>query len=452
MIELLAALLWLLLPLDTHAALSGILEPNLEPAIPFYKAPESPFPSGQARKSSLEKSQMGSFTNFHYKAKWGEKTLYVKNEHILRELDVTFKARARKNTQVLLFPELTSSQVTTITPKQTVEIESIRGIWARVHVSSLHKGYVLLTDLETPQEDLGVWTSLTDINLKKEPFVNSKTIATVPALDRLQLLRHHGDYAFVKTKSKAGYVSFKDLIGRVDFATFGWNQKKKKWDTISYRNGAQIIISPTESYPLSDYSAFYSSKNKALIAGAHPVASRGARVELIEPQAVKWFQSLVKGHGSVWWKMNLIEKGKPENTITTDELLKKSLKGISFDSKAKKGLASAKGVYKTLDGKKWTKIPFFGQEDWPVSLHPDGVWFVGPYRSTNEGESFQPSVKWSDLVQNLQKPKGKGKTFMHFRVLDVKNLPNSQVMLKVDTGITIVKIRAHILGNHWTPM
>lgn len=427
---------------------SAILEPSLEMAIPFYKAPNSPFPSGQTRKSTLVQSQQGGFTDFHYSAMWGQKRIEVKNEHILRELDVAYRARARKKTSLQLMAELNSSVVLELQHGQIVEIESMRGVWARVRASSLHKGYVLLTDLENTEDDNGVLLGLTDVILKKAPDAKAGKVVTIPALTRMQLISYSGEYAFVKTNSKSGYVALRDVVGRSDFAQWAWHPARKRWHAVRHRNGSQIVLAGDEKLHINQFSAFKGLKNRALISGDHPVAGRGARVELIEPTAVKWTQSIVKDHGAVWWKTDLLEKAHDDTTITTAELMKKQLKGISFDPKTKKGLASAGGVYRTLDGKNWTKVAFFGQDNWPVSLHSSGVWFVGHYRSTDEGLTFKPTIKWSDLVETLQT--GRNKALTHFRVLDVENMSKTHVALKVDTGITIVKIKAPVLGNHWT--
>lgn len=437
--------LLLLGSLISHA---GILEPSLEAAIPFYKTPQSPFPSGQARKSQLLGSQTGAFTDFHYKAQWGQKKIDVLNEQILREIDITQKARVRKTTSLLLMPELNSRPLSTLNLGQTVEIESLRGVWARVKQSSLNKGYVLLTDLETTEEDPGVWTALTEAALKKSADEKSKAVVRLPALTRLQLISLQGEYALVKTDSKSGFVALRDLVGRADFAQWAWNGKNKKWESVLYRDGQELVLIGNRRVPLKEYTAFKGVKNRALISGNHPVAKLGARVELIEPTATKWTQSIVKDHGSVWWKTDLLERNSSQDSITTAELMKKQLAGISYDPKKKKGLASANGIYRTLDGKVWTKISFFGQDNWPVLLHPRGVWYVGPYRSSDLGETFKPSIKWSELAETLQG--ARNKAFTHFRVVDVKDLSDSQVLLKIDTGVTIVNIKSHILGNYWT--
>lgn len=434
--------------LASSVSWGGILEPSLEAAIPFYKTPQSSFPSGQARRSQLLGSQTGSFTDFHYKALWGKKKIDVSNEQILREIDITQKARVRKSTSLLLLPELNARPVSTLSAGQTLEVESLRGIWARVKLSSLNKGYVLLTDLETPEEDPGVWTSLSEVTLKKSPEEKSKVVVHVQPRTRLQLISIQGDYAYVKTDSRAGFVALRDLVGRADFAQWAWHTKNKKWESVLYRDGANLILTADRKVPLHEYSAFKGVKNRALIAGSHPVAKLGARVDLIEPTATKWTQSIVKGHGSVWWKTDLLEKSALHDTITTAELMKKKLAGISFDPKTKKGLASANGIYRTLDGKTWKKIPFFGQDNWPVFLHKLGVWYVGPYRSSDNGETFKPSIKWSELAETLQGRRNKA--FTHFRVIDVKGHTDSQVILKIDTGVTIVNIKSHVLGNYWT--
>ncbi|MFN8790441.1 MAG: hypothetical protein ACK5Y2_03185 [Bdellovibrionales bacterium] len=426
---------------------AAVLEPGLEAAVPFYKTPESPFPSGQINKTSLLQNQQGSFTDFHFKALWGAKKIQVKNDQILRELDVALRARARRPTVLRLLPEMGSTVLLELGPGQVVDVESQRGAWARVKASSLQKGYVLLTELENTEDDPGVWMGLREVFLRKEPSASSATVVKIPALTRLQLVRIEGEYGFFKTSSKFGYVALKDLVGRSDLAQWAWSPKLKRWQAVLYRNGAELVMAGNTRLSLQEISALRGAKNRALIVGEHSVAGRGARVDLIEPVAVKWTQSLLKGHGPIWWKIDLLEKKHESQVLANSELMRRNLKGLSFDSKTKRGLASAGGIYRTVDGKKWTKISMFGQENWPVSLHPSGVWFVGPYRSTDDGETFKPSIRWSDLVETLQG--SRNKAFTHLRVLDIENTSMTHVTLKVDTGITVLKIKAPVLGHQW---
>jgi len=426
---------------------AAVLEPGLEAALPFYKTPESPFPSGQMGKTSLLQNQQGAFTDFHFKALWGAKKIQVKNDQILRELDVASRARARRPTVLRLLPEMGSTVLLELSPGQVVDVDSQRGAWARVKASSLQKGYVLLTELENTEDDPGVWMGLREVYLRKEPNSTAATVVKIPALTRLQLVRIEGEYGFFKTASKSGYVALKDLVGRPDFAQWAWSPKQKRWQAVLYRNGTELVMAGNTRLSLQELSVFRGAKNRALIVGDHSIAGRGARVELIEPVAVKWTQSLVKGHGPVWWKIDLLEKNHDSQVLSNSELMRKNLKGLSFDSKTKKGLASAGGIYRTVDGKKWTKISMFGQDNWPVSLHPSGVWFVGPYRSTDDGETFKPSIRWSDLVETLQG--SRNKAFTHFRVLDIENTSMTHVTMKVDTGITVLKIKAPVLGHQW---
>ncbi len=448
--KLLFSLIFLALFTSPLSLWANVFETAYEPAIPFYKSPESLFVSGYASKTDLLSQARQSYTEFNFEAAVGKKTVQVQNEQILREMDVAWKIKTRKATTLYSQPDLSSLQLTQLKIEQDLEIQSIQGAFARVQHQGKLFGYILLSDLQIPQVDPGVWTSLATLSLKAKPQQNSATRLQVPALSRVKLIKIQGDYGLFQTQSHQGYALLSEVIGRVDFADQAWNSVSHTWEKILYRNGSQLVVDSNKTIPLQNFSAFLSSKNRALISGTHPFLAKGTRVELVRPQAIRWTQSEVKGHGLVWWRRDLLAEKRGTEVITTAELLKRNLTGISYDSKAKKGLASAGGIFKTTDGKTWSLISSFGHDDWPVCLHPSGVWFVGPYKSTDEGKSFQPTLKFSELAKILQQSKPRSRAFARLKILDLKPLNSSSISMKIDTGISTAQIKSPVLSNQWT--
>ena len=345
--------------------------------------------------------------------------------------------------------DLSSLQLTQLKADQSLEIESLQGAFARVKHSSLKIGYVLTSSLEIQDQDPGNWVNMLPLSLKFEAKTTSKQKLLVPPLTRLTLLRIQDGFGLFKTGFYQGYAALTDLIGRADFAEYGWDKKTKRWERILYRDGVNLVVIPNKKISFENFTGFKGAKNRALISGDHPTLAKGTRIELVKPQAVRWTQSEIKGHGLVWWRRDLLSETIGVETITTSELLKKNLNGISYDSKTKKGLASANGIYRTTDGKTWRKLSFFGNDDWPVCIHPAGVWFVGTFRSTDEGKTFEPSLKYSDLAKLLQTSNNRNRAFIHLKVLDLEPLSKSYITMKIDTGVTIAKLKSHVLSNQW---
>lgn len=430
-------------------ALSAVFEVAYEPATAFYKTPESLFVSGHASKTDLLSSVRQSFTLFQFEAKSGNKTVQVSNEQILREINTAWKVQIKKATALYNEADLTSRKLADLNETKTLEVEAFEGAFARVLTPDQKRGFVLTTSLDIPVSDPGQWVPMLPLSLKFEPRDQARQKLLVSPLTRLKLIQLQGEFGLFSTGQHQGWARMSDVIGRADFAELAWDSQNRKWEKVLYRVGPQVMVVPNTPRPLSALTAFKGTKNRALISGDHTTLSRGARVELVKPQAVRWTQSEIKGHGFVWWRKDLLSEQLPTAMIPTQELLKRTLTGMSYDSKRKKGLASAQGIFVTDDGKNWRKIPQFGDEDWPVCLHPSGVWFVGTYRSTDEGKNFEPFLKFSDLARLLQRDNQKNRAFTHLKILDVQPLAASQILMKIDTGLTVTKLTAHVFSSQW---
>lgn len=423
----------------------------MDSAVPFYKYTDSQFPSGQARKLDLLDKTQNVTTEFQLKVIYDGKELDVLHEAVFREIQVTELARIKRKTALQLLPEMGSRRLQWLEKSAAVKILSLKGAWARVQTHEKNiPGYVLMTDLEADLSDTLVYSNLVETVMRKSADHSSPVTLRLSPLTRLKLIKIEGAFGLFQTQTQKGYVHMSDVIGRADFADLGWHQKDRKWFEVSYRNGSQVSVrGKIDRLSLSDFTAFKSKKNRGVISKNQRDLQMGSRVEIKEAIAYRWNESFVKGHGLVWWKTDLKEKKqKPQRVWTTSDILKKNLKGMSFDKKRKMGLASAGGIFKTLDGKTWTQVEFFGGQDWPVCLHPSGVWFVGSYRSTDLGESFQPTLKWSEIVKDLQKNHQNRKMPL-FRILDVKAISSNAVEIKIDTGIKTALFRADAIINDW---
>ncbi len=430
---------------------NAMLEPSLDSAVPFYKYTDSQFPSGQARKLDLLHQTQNVTTEFQLKVAYDGREFDVLHETVFREIQVTEQAKVKRKTDLKLLPEMGSRRLQWLEKHATVKILSLKGAWARVQLNEKNiSGFVLMTDLEAEMSDTSVFSNLTETVMRKSADASSPITVRLFPRTRLSLVKIEGAFGLFQTQTQKGYVHLSDVIGRADFADLGWHQKDRKWYEVSFRNGAHLSVrGKIDRLSLSDFTAFKSKKNRGVITQTQKELQMGSRVEILEAIAHRWNESYVKGHGLVWWKTDLKEKKqKPQKIWTTSEILKKNLKGMSFDKKSKMGLASAGGIFKTLDGKNWEQVEFFGNQDWPVCLHPSGVWFVGSYRSTDLGESFQPSLKWSEIVKDLQMNHQNRKMPL-FRILDVKAVSSSAVEIKIDTGIKTALFRADAIVNDW---
>lgn len=429
--------------------LLGALEPSLDSAIPFFKEISSQFPSGQAKKSDLLSSTQSSMTDFLFRISYDEKNYFVKHNSLLREIELASKARVKSKVALSLLAEIGSSRMSWIEKGESVEIINQRGAWSRVKTRKNQIGYLLISDLEADESDTKVYMNLVTTPVYKEAHDKSPLLFQILPHTKLQLVQIVNGFGFFKTESKMGFVPMSQVIGRSDFAELGWNIKLKKWQNISYRNGSKLVVKgQMDRVDLMNFTAFRGRKNAALMAQAGHIVGLGARVQIEEAMAHKWNESYLKGHGLIWWKTDLTKTSRQKKIITTADLLKKNLSGISYNPQLKKGLASAGGIYQTRDGKTWSKLDFFGNQDWPVLIHSSGVWFVGSYKSSDEGESFQPFLKWSEIVKKMQDSQPR-RSVPFLKVVGLSSLNQQWMKIKIDTGAKLASIKADPISNEW---
>ena len=291
-----------------------------------------------------------------------------------------------------------------------------------------------------------------DSFLRKKPDLQSGIITTIPRLRRIIPLNVEKGYLRVSYENQIGFVDINNFVSRADFANLAF-AKNKGWLPISHRNGDKLVTKSGEEFHLNDILGYVTNSHRGVIVSANGNTGPQlrSRVEILNQQANIWGYSRVDGHGNVWWKKSdlLVEAEiKSPTTITTDELMKREIYSIAFENKnSVRGIVSSEGVYRTDDGLNWTLIPQFGKQNYPVNIHPNGTWFVGSYKSGNKGKSFDPFIRWDLITQAIE-------TSYHMnprslRLTQIEAMPDSQVQIYVDTGISKIKLRGALHGATW---
>jgi hypothetical protein len=155
--------------------------------------------------------------------------------------------------------------------------------------------------------------------------------------------------------------------------------------------------------------------------------------KIIKQEAQVWSISELNGHGKVFWK-NQPLKTNEVPLLTKEEFLKREIYSVEWNSAQPLiGLASSNGIFSTIDGgNNWTQLLQFKNENHPVSISPDGSWFVGSLKSNDQGQTFRHFIRM-DLLARLVENQSK-KTPKIFRLSEIK-FKNSLMQIKIDTGI-----------------
>ncbi|MFS4459785.1 hypothetical protein [Bdellovibrio sp. HCB2-146] len=443
------ALTTLLLPFQGHAALST----DAEKAVSFYRSSLSLFPSGQVSRTSLESKTTRAELDLSFQTSWDHKTFQLQGDQILRDIQVTKNAETKSSVQILSMNRRDAMPVAMLAAKTQVEILDTDSYWARVQVKDKkEQGWMPLHHLQALHDDTGIFINVIDTFLRTEPRLPSVVITTIPRLRRIEPLSFEKGFLKVKYEDHIGYADINHFVGKADFANLAYHTKKG-WLPILHRNNDFAVTPKGSLLPLSEIKGYVTNGTRGIVVRAEKAygPQLRSRVEITKTDACIWGVSNLDGHGEVWWKMKdllLPETSLGKSSLTTDELMKREIYSIAFESKnSVKGVVSAEGVYRTEDGLTWTEIPQFGKQNYPVSIHPSGVWYVGSFRSTNKGASFEPFIRWDQIAEAIESAFHRNPKILRLTQIDA--LPNAQVQIHVDTGIKQVKLRSSLAGGTW---
>lgn len=437
---------------STFAALAT----DASKAVSFYRSKTSAFPSGQVSRTSLENSLRRTEMEASFTVSWDRKSYSLSGDRLIRDIQVARFVETRSPVTLLSLNRSDSSLVKSVPANHPLELLECDDYWARVKEKNTNtQGWLPLHFLTTRHDDPGVYMNLIDTYVRTEPSSFGKVLTTLPRLKRVIPLEVTASFLKIQYNGKTGFVDITHFVNRADFATLAYHPKKS-WLTVAFRNNNKILTKKGENVDMSEVLGYVTSPLRAIV--IRPDSTNygpplRARVEIQKPEAVIWGISRVDGHGEVWWKKTdlLLPQNpvvEPSKQILTDTLLKREIYSIAFESKTSvRGLVSSEGIYRTDDGLTWTAIPQFGKQNYPVSIHPSGVWFVGSFKSVNQGKSFEPFIRWDKLAQAIESAYHKNPKIL--RLTQIEALPNSQIQISVDTGSSRVKLRSSLEGTTW---
>lgn len=427
---------------------------NSPKAISFYRDKTSLFPSGQASRNVLEEKLLRSETEILFVSSWDKKEFLLEGEQLLRDIQLSRFVDARVDCKLLSFNRSNAPPVKSISAKTQLEVLAVEGFWARVkEKDSSVQGWITLPYLQPRHDDLGYFANIMDTYLRKEANSTAQILTTVPRLSRVIPLEINKNFLKINYQNKIGYADITDFVSRADYANFAYHPKKN-WMPVSHRNNDNLINKQGEQIPLKEILGYATNSHRGVVVRAD--SSYGpplrSRVEITKLEAHDWGISALDGHGEIWWKKKnlLLENAQSsaQDSISTDTLMKREIYSIAFENKNSiRGIVSSEGVYRTDDGATWTLIPQFGKKNYPVSIHPNGVWFVGPFKSLNQGKSFEPFIRWDQIAQAIESTYHRNPKIL--RLTRIEALPNSQIQIHVETGHNKVKLRSFLHGFLW---
>lgn len=418
----------------------------------FYKSPSSLFPSGQLSEEELEEKKLRSETLSTFQVRWDNRDFQFKHDELVKEIQVADQCQVKISSVLFEKPQFKTKIISKVDKSEIVRLIDIQNSWALVEKFSDKKtGYMPIDYLESFSEDLGVGFTLTSIFLKEKKEDNSKLITTIPQKERVKIVFWDQSKVFIQYKNFQGYVDSELLYLKADFASHALHFKKG-WIEIKHREGDSLRTSKNDLIIISEFKAFITNKYRAFsLVNKDKGPKLRSRLEIKNLNGDFWNISVLPEHGEVWWKKSYQEEAiMASNTILkTEEILRRKIYSMAFYPESKiKGLISAEGVFKTTDGESWKKIDFFKEENWPVAISKNKTWIVGQYKSTNEGESFEPFIRWDQLSKMVEDTYSLTPKFMKLLKLEAKE--NNQIEFLMDAGFRKIKMKHQMDNAQWT--
>lgn len=392
--------------------------------VPVYLKPESRFPSGQYSHAWLDARTKETQIQRWFRV-WiqsSSKYGWIAEDHVLTRLKMSSVARLTRNEPDRSLPQLDSLRGRQI-PKgsQAIVLERM-GSWSRTRIlgenAFNHDCWILNEALERDPSDqidrayvfrdAPVWYSSHE-NAKDKPF------------------DHYSAYQEVIILRALG----RRLEVEIDGGT-AWLERDRVWLDSDFVFGNRTVVRPLRA-------------GLELRSAPSPDADVVMRLtgtevmDVLGSKYLRWGKVKVPDHGWLWWPMS--EDGSESSTslppmlLTTEELVSRSL----FDLAASRTMpgvkvASAKGVFKTTDGKSWKKIADFEEKNFPVAMVGSSGVFVGPFFSADQGETFSEWIRWDNLVQSIKTATGLPPNRMRLSALQPLDDIGEKVKLTLDIG------------------
>ncbi len=417
-------------------ALIATLGSSPTEATPVYLKLESRFPSGHHPRRWLETRTKDVQFQQWFRVKTKDSAYgWLPEDHLITSLHLASQAELTEDTPTRTEMDMDALGPEILPKKSKLIVIETNGSW------------VLAKPLAKPESDESWFPSSI---LKADLDVASRR-AFLPAKTSVFVLP--GLHARVQTQIKSSRFAAvvreqRDWL-EVRLGSVGQGFVRRD-DVLSVRS-----LGHQGARPLFDLAALRS----APLPYADLVRSLSANADLriLATRSLRWGQANIRDIGDIWWPITdeaeEAEAAALRERMTTSQIFKRKIFDMA-SSPAMPALkfVSAEGVFRTSDGREWTRIPIFQDKNYPIAIAGGGSIFIGPYLSDDHGETFQQWIRWDILISTLKKltsaPRG-------LQILEIRpqDAAGRRVILKLNVGLeSPVLVITDDQGISWRPV
>ncbi len=415
--------------LNINLASARVLATQGASQVPFFKSPESLFPSGYTTVENLQKQEVDRRMTSEKKIKWHNQFFNLDEVRPLFPAHLSQTIFERKTNQRFRVLETRTQSLDVISEDQKI-----------------HRSFNI-EDVLADSSDMGFAITLKDAYLRQDHDLHSKILTTVPQATRFKILKFNEAFAQISYKNYTGFISLSEMITKFDMATMIYFEQK--WHLIKKRDYDFIITNENKKVHLSQVKGLITPEMRGVIASAHQKIPLWSQVEVVNTSRPTWLRSRIKGHGHVWWRATEDTKYflSPQN-ISIDELIRKEISSVSFHPKnPSKAILSAHGVYLTEDGLTWKSLKQFEDFNGPVYYFNDSLLFVGHYRSLDGGKTFENYIQIDKLTSAIEAQFGFLPKKLQIKKIETK--APYRLNIEIETGERNIKMESPLFSQDW---
>ncbi len=403
----------------------------------FYKSPHSQFPSGQLSEDELESKKIRSEETNTYQITWDKREFFFESNEMVKDIHVSDLITVNRSFSVPEKKDLKNvKEAFYVSKNDVIRLVGFQDDWLEIeNLKTSKRGFARAADFASFSEDTGLALTYMSTFLKETASDSSKIITTVPQGTRLKILDWSGEKIQVLFNGQKGFLDSGHAILKADFASWTLHSKQG-WTQIKYREGRYVRTKQNDLLNISDLKAFVTEKTRAFsLVHKENGPKLKSKLEIVDLEPNRWNVSKIAEHGDVWWK-KLRPPAAEAQVKTLSELAisgiySSDLAGDSSKGSPTRGLISAHGIYRTDDGINWAKIDFFKDENWPICITKSG-WYVGSFRSLDEGKTFEPFIRWDYLSYLMSSEYKLDPKF--FKIVKMETINSKEIKIQMDVG------------------
>ncbi|OYZ23276.1 MAG: hypothetical protein B7Y39_05655 [Bdellovibrio sp. 28-41-41] len=435
--------------LGSFLSASTSLASHFEKGAPlFYKTPHSQFASGQLSEDELESKKIRTEETNTYQVIWDKRDFFFESHEMAKDIHVSDLITSNRSYSVLEKRDSKSKEAFYILKGDVVRLVSTQSEdWIEIENLKTGKhGLARASDFSSFSEDVGLVLTYMSTFLKETADDNSKMITTVPQGTRLKVLEWKEEKIRVTYNGQTGFIDSGHVILKADFASWVLHNKNG-WTEVKYREGRAVRTKQNDLLNIADIKAFVTDKKRGFsLVHRDNGPKLKSKLEIVDLEPSRWVISRLAEHGEVWWKKlrstqsNQVVKTLSE--LTTSGIFSSDMSNESPSS----GLISSNGIYRTENGSTWTKLDFFKDENWPVCITKN-VWYVGSYRSVDDGKTFEPFIRWDYLSYLASTELQLNPKF--FKILKLESADPKEIKVYMDLGSRKVTFSYNSILTTW---